>query len=67
MTKADFVEKVYGLLAEAGVLISRNADEFFSELADINEHFRCGKSPQECAWYIIHNREETDQGEAEFG
>ena len=67
MTKAEFVERVHGLLAEAGVLISRNTDEFFSELADIREHYLNGKSPSECAWYIIHNREETDQGEAEFG
>lgn len=67
MTKADFFEKVYRLMAEANILIARNTDEFFAELIDINEHYNNGKSPSECAWYIIHNREETDQGEAEFG
>lgn len=54
-------------MAEANILIARNTDEFFAELIDINEHYNNGKSPSECAWYIIHNREETDQGEAEFG
>ena len=67
MTQADFVAKVHGILAEANVLICRNTDEFFSELTDIHEHFRSEKTPLECAWYIIHSREEVDQGEAEFG
>lgn len=67
MTKKEFFEKVYELLVEANILVARNANEFFAELIDINEHYNNEKTPQECAWYIIHNREETDQGEAEFG
>jgi hypothetical protein len=67
MTENEFTKRVHDILAGARVVICRNTDEFFAELTDIHEHNRNGKSPLECAWYIIHNREEIDQGEAEFG